>query len=59
MWGLPFFLPERKFRLPIELKGLAGLMPFALMADGNMLFGIPLVAGTDNVRVCVVYFFRL
>jgi len=34
-------------------------MPFTLVADGNMFFGIPLVAGANNVGVCVVYFFRL
>lgn len=46
--------PEGKFGLPIAFKGLAGLAPFALVTHGNVLFGIPLVAGTDNVGVGVV-----
>lgn len=29
-------------------------MPLTLVTDGNMLFGISLVAGTDKVGVCVV-----
>ena len=29
-------------------------MPLTFVTDGNMLFGIPLVAGTDDVGVCVV-----
>ena len=45
---------ERKFGLPIELECQAPLVPHALVADGNMLFGISLVAGTDKVGVCVV-----
>ena len=62
MQGPPLFLlsgPKGKFGLPIAFKRLAGLTPFTLVTDGNMLFGIPLVAGTKNVGVCVVKFFRL
>ncbi len=51
--------PEGQFGLPIAFKCLAGLTPLTLVTNGNMLFGIPLVAGTDNVGVCVVQFFRL
>ncbi len=32
-------------------------MPLTLVADSNMLLGISLVAGTDNIGICVVYFF--
>ena len=46
--------PEGKFGLPIAFKCLARLMPLTFVTDGNMLFGIPLVAGTDDVGVCVV-----
>jgi len=52
----PAFLSEAEgqFGLPIAFKGLAGLTPLTLVTDGNMLFGIPLVAGTDNIRGCVM-----
>jgi hypothetical protein len=32
-------------------------MPLTLVTDGNMLFGVSLIAGTDNVGVCMMYFF--
>jgi hypothetical protein len=51
--------PEGKFGLPIAFKCPACLMPPAFLADGNMLFGISLVAGTDNVGVCVMNFFSV
>jgi len=55
MQGLPFLSgPEGKFRLPIAFKRLAGLTPLTLVTDGNMLFGVPLITGTHDVRVCVV-----
>jgi len=50
---------KREFGLPIEFKRPALLVPLAFVTDSNMLFGIALVAGAEDVGICVVYFFRV